>query len=250
MPEYRWNTSPFAEGYDAAAPQIHPYYTAVQDEMIGLLVAQAGPADAGGGFHVVDLGAGSGRLVEKILAAIPQATATLVDQSEPFLAIAERRLAPFAARVSFVLSRLEADWDQKLPQRPAAIVSTSAIHHLEPHEKQALYQQVCGALPAGGMFLNGDEVRPESDSEYKATMERWADFMRAGMASGAIPAGFHPAAQGWIERNVTRFGAPKKNGDDCHETAAAQLGYFRAAGFQVADVAWTRELWAVLRGVK
>ena len=70
------------------------------------------------------------------------------------------------------------------------------------------------------------------------------------MASGAIPAGFHPAANGWIERNVTRFGEPKKNGDDCHETAAAQLGYFREAGFCVAEVAWSRELWSVLRGVK
>lgn len=249
MAEYRWNTSPFAEGYDAAAPQIHPYYTAVQDEMIRLLVAQAGPAEVGD-FHVVDLGAGSGRLVEKILTAIPQATATLVDQSEPFLAIAERRLAPFVARVNFVVSRLEGDWDKKLPKQAAVIVSTSAIHHLEPHEKNSLYQAVFNALPAGGLFLNGDEVRPESDAEYKATMERWASFMRAGMASGAIPAGFHPAANGWIERNVTRFGEPKKNGDDCHETGAAQLDYFRAAGFSLADIPWSRELWSVLRGVK
>lgn len=250
MAEYRWNTSPFAEGYDAAAPQIHPHYTAVQDEIIGLLIAQAGPAEVGGDFHVVDLGAGSGRLVEKILTAIPQATATLVDQSEPFLAIAERRLAPFAARVSFVVSRLEGDWDQKLPKPPSAIISTSAIHHLEPHEKQAIYQRIFHVLPAGGLFLNGDEVRPESEAEYKTTMERWADFMRAGMTSGAIPAGFHPAANGWIERNVTRFGEPKKNGDDCHETGAAQLEYFRAAGFSTADITWQQELWSVLRGVK
>jgi SAM-dependent methyltransferase len=250
MPDYRWNTSAFAEGYDAAAPQIHPYYTAVQNEIIALLVAQAGPAETAGDFHVVDLGGGSGRLMEKVLAAIPHATATLIDQSEPFLAIAERRLAPFALRVNFVVSQLQDNWSEKLTQQPTAIISTSAIHHLDPGEKQALYQQVCGTLAPGGQFLNGDEVRPEDEAEYKATMERWADFMRAGIASGVIPAGFHPAALGWIERNVTRFGEPKKSGDDCHETAAAQLGYFRAAGFIVADVAWQQELWSVLRGVK
>jgi tRNA (cmo5U34)-methyltransferase len=250
MPEYRWNTSPLAEGYDAAAPQIHPYYSAVQDEMITLLVAHAGPAEVAGEFHVVDLGAGSGRLVERILGAIPHATATLVDQSEPFLALAERRLASFGPRIHFVLSRLQDAWDQQLTKRPAAIVSTSAIHHLEPQEKQALYQRVYGALAAGGVFLNGDEVRPESDAEYRAVLERWADFMRAGMASGAIPAGFHPAANAWIERNVTRFGEPKKSGDDCHETAAVQLDYLRAAGFRIADVTWQQELWSVLRGVK
>jgi len=93
-------------------------------------------------------------------------------------------------------------------------------------------------------------VRPESDAEYQATMERWADFMRSGMSSGRIPEIFHPAAHGWIDRNVTRFGEPKKSGDDCHETAAVQLAYFHAAGFRTADVPWRAELWSVLRGSK
>jgi hypothetical protein len=81
-------------------------------------------------------------------------------------------------------------------------------------------------------------------------MERWADFMREGMANHRIPEIFHPAAQGWIDRNVTRFGDPKQSGDDCHETAEAQLGYFRETGFRTADVTWSQELWSVLRGVK
>jgi len=248
MAEYRWNTSPFAEGYDAAAPQIHPCYVEVQEAIVGQLVELAAAADLP--LHVVDLGGGSGRLLEKVLSTLPTASATIVDQSEAFLAIAERRLAPFAGRVSFVVSRLQADWPSKLAVQPSAIISTSAIHHLDPGEKQALYQEVANALGPGGLFLNGDEVRPEDEAEYQATMERWANFMRAGMASGAIPTGFHPAAQSWIERNVVRFGEPKKSGDDCHETAATQLGYFLAAGFKQADVPWHRELWSVLRGVK
>ena len=67
---------------------------------------------------------------------------------------------------------------------------------------------------------------------------------------GAVPPLFHDALYGWIERNVTRFGQPKKSGDDCHETIAAQLNYFRAAGFRLADCPWQRDLWAILRGVK
>lgn len=250
MADYRWNTSPFAEGYDAAAPQIHPHYTQAQDAILEALHQLPAATDATVRFHVVDLGGGSGRLLERVLSTFPHATATIVDQSEPFLAIAERRLAPFAPRVAYAVGRLQADWPAQLQSRPTAIISTSAIHHLEPAEKKALYQQVANTLPTGGLFLNGDEVRPEDDAEYKAIMERWADFMRAGMASGAIPAGFHPAAQGWIDRNVTRFGEPKKSGDDCHETAAVQLEYFRGGGFRQADVPWHRELWSVLRGLK
>lgn len=248
MPVYRWNTSAFAEGYDAAAPEIHPYYKAVQEQIVTLLAEHAQAINAASGYHVVDIGGGSGRLLERVLTAIPHATATIIDQSEAFLAIAERRLAPFAARVKYLVSRLQENWSANLKAKPQAIISTSAIHHLEPAEKQTLYQQVASALPAGGLFLNGDEVRPANDTEYKAILDRWAAFMHAGMNSGTIPAGFHPAALGWIDRNVTRFGEPKKSGDDCHETAAVQLNYFLTAGFRAADVAWHQELWSVLRG--
>jgi tRNA (cmo5U34)-methyltransferase len=249
MAEYRWNTSAFAEGYDAAAPEIHPYYVPVQEQIVQLLRAHSQAIDAAN-YYVVDLGGGSGRLLEKVLSVIPQATATIVDQSEAFLAIAERRLAQFGQRIEFLVARLQENWSAKLSKQPQAIISSSAIHHLEPAEKQTLYKQVADALPTGGLFLNGDEVRPENDAEYRATMERWADFMRAGMSSGKIPAIFHPAAQGWIDRNVTRFGEPKKSGDDCHEMAPVQLDYFRAAGFREADVAWHQELWSVLRGLR
>jgi tRNA (cmo5U34)-methyltransferase len=249
MTDYRWNTSAFAEGYDAAAPEIHPYYAAIQDEIVTLLANHAAESQ-NGSYHVLDLGGGSGRLLERVLTALPNSQATIIDQSEPFLALAERRLARFPGRVTFLPIRLQSDWPSLVPTPFQAVISSSAIHHLEPAEKRMLYQQVYDALPPGGLFLNGDEVRPENNDEYRALMERWADFMRAGMRSGRIPEIFHPAAQGWIDRNVTRFGEPKKSGDDCHETAEAQLGYFRAAGFTTADVPWHRELWSVLRGVK
>ena len=34
-PTYRWNTSAAAEAYDQAAPAIHPFYEAVQDQILG-----------------------------------------------------------------------------------------------------------------------------------------------------------------------------------------------------------------------
>jgi hypothetical protein len=126
----------------------------------------------------------------------------------------------------------------------------SAIHHLEPTEKQSLYGRCFRALAAGGVLLNGDEVRAEDEAEYRAELTQWAGHMQRQMAGGAVPDIFHPALLGWIDRNVTRFGQPKKSGDDCHETIAAQLRYLQAAGFGTCDVPWQRELWAVLRGQK
>lgn len=242
---YRWNTSDFAVGYDAAADKIHPRYLEIQDAILSLL-----PAALDQGGLLVDLGGGSGRLMERILGVHPLARGLVIDQSEPFLAIAERRLAVFGERAACRLVKLQEAWEADLPAAPTAIVSMSAIHHLEPAEKRALYEQCFRALAPGGVLLNGDEVRAEDDAIHRAELTQWASHMQRQVASGAIPDIFHPALLGWIDRNVTRFGQPKKSGDDCHETVAAQLGYLRAAGFATCDVPWQRELWAVLRATK
>lgn len=243
--QYRWNTSDFAVGYDQAAAVVHPRYVEIQDAILGFL----SPALAAGGL-VIDLGGGSGRLAERILDAYPQVQMLVLDQSEPFLALAERRLARFGSRVSCQLARLQDSWADGLATKPMALVSMSAIHHLEPAEKQRLYQQCCDVLAPGGVLLNGDEVRAEDETTYESHLTQWAGHMRQKMEAGAVPASFHAALVGWIERNVTRFGEPKKSGDDCHETVAAQLDYFRAAGFAQCDAPWHKDLWAVLRAVK
>jgi tRNA (cmo5U34)-methyltransferase len=245
MAAYRWNSSDFAMGYDAAAHIVHPQYVAIQDEILRLL---DGPLAQGGA--VVDLGGGSGRLMERILDRFPDARGIVIDQSEPFLALSERRLERFGDRASCILSRLQDDWSTELSISPIAFVSMSAIHHLEPPEKQSLYQRCFDLLKSGGALLNGDEVRPTDDGEYLATLTAWAEHMQREMAAGTIPPTFHDALRGWINRNVAQFGRPKKSGDDCHETIDAQLGYFRSAGFNSVDCDWQHALWAILRGVK
>src|SRR5207302_403528 len=104
--------------------------------------------------------------VERILDRWPQAKVVVLDQSEPFLALAERRLARVGWRASCVLARLQDDWSAHLPGPVTAFVSMSAIHHLEPAEKESLYRRCYELLAPGGILLNGDEVRAESDSEY------------------------------------------------------------------------------------
>ena len=245
MATYRWNTTDFAAGYDAAAHLVHPRYVEIRNEILRLL-----PQDGDTARVIVDLGGGSGKLMERVLERWPKAQGIVVDQSEPFLALAERRLERFGGRAHCLLARLQEDRDWQEPNKVDAIISMSAIHHLEPAEKAALYRRCCDSIKPGGVLLNGDEVRPDSDQDYLANLTKWADHMQQQMAAGLIPAAFHGALEGWIERNVTRFGQPKKSGDDCHEAIEAQLEYFRAAGFAVADCPWRGDLWAVLRGIK
>jgi cyclopropane fatty-acyl-phospholipid synthase-like methyltransferase len=240
-PTYRWNTSVAAEAYDAAAPDIHPHYESVQNTILDQL-----PFAADESIVVADLGAGSGRLVQRLLVQFSNARAWLVDQSEPFLALAERKLQPFASRTSFIQRRLQDDWATELTEPPNAIVSTSAIHHLEPVEKRALFSRCYAALKPGGLFINGDEYRPADDIAYRALLKDWSAHMYAALDAGRIPESFRQTIDNWYGRNIRRFDEPKKSGDDCLETIETQVGYLREAGFASVEVAWADKLWAVV----
>ena len=222
---------------------IHPFYVEVQDKILTLLAGEGCEPEC-----VVDLGGGSGRLLERLLERFGRTHALLVDQSAAFLAIAERRLARFGDRVTLIEKRLQDDWRSALPAAPNALVSMSAIHHLEPAEKQALYAKCHAALAPNGLFLNGDEFRPESDADYLAMLKWWSRQKDVDAAEGRIPESFRPVFEAWHDRNITRFGKPKSSGDDCHETAAVQEAYLRRAGFRDVHVAWSERLWGVLFG--
>lgn len=245
MPDYRWNFSEFAVAYDQAAETVHPYYLELQAAILQDLLPNDEPE-----VFLVDLGGGSGRLMERALDKWPKCRGMALDQSQPFLALAERRLARFGSRASCVLARLQDDWRSLLPHPPAAIISMSAIHHLDSAEKQSFYQRCFDVLDPGSQLLNGDEVRPENDADYLPTLQEWVALWEAGISRGSIPSGIHAALRSWTQRNVTRFDQPKQSGDDCHETAEAQLQYLRAAGFGEKKVLWHKKLWALLSAKK
>ncbi len=242
---YRWNVADHAAGYDEAADRIHPHYLEIQDAILAQI---ARPKDAD--FLLVDLGGGSGRLAEKFLDRFTRARAIVIDQSEAFLEIAAARLARFGGRGACQVARLQDDWSGQLPEAPTVITSMSAIHHLDPQEKQQLYQRCYDALAPLGMLLNGDEIRAEDDGEYLAAVTAWAAHMRNLVGAGLVNDAMRPMLAKWEERNVTRFGEPRTSGDDCHETIAAQLSYFCTCGFRGVGVPWQQQMWAVLEGIK
>ena len=245
MNGYRWNAVTAATGYDEAAAVIHPRYQEIQDCILSQL-----PTNPTASFTLLDAGGGSGRLLERILKRYPHAHGINLDQSEAFLALAERRLHPFGSRVRCYLMRLQENWEASLQVRPHYIVSMSAIHHLDQSEKEQFYQRCFTAIEPEGMFINGDEVRPTDDQDYLARLRHWAEHMRQVMATGEVPVTMQLTLESWIQRNVNDFGTPKTSGDDCHETTAEQLQTLRKCGFTKTEQLWAQEMWAVFSGIK
>ena len=245
MTNYRWNADQPAQDYDAAAEHIHPHYLEIQDKILQLLQEKELGAPL-----IVDLGGGSGRLMERILQSIPQAMGVVIDQSDAFLALAAERLQRFGVRANLSQHRLQDDWSTDLPGSVDAIISTSAIHHLDPQEKQALFTQCHECLQPNGTFINGDEYRPADQDEYFQLLKNWSDHMRAKLETGSIAVSFGEMVDRWHERNITEFSRPKQSGDDCHETVQEQIDSLQRWGFHQVTLHWQQDLWGVLQAVK
>lgn len=94
---------------------------------------------------VLDAGCGSGRLTELLLERLPRGRVIAVDKSPAMLAEAERNLAGFGTRVSFVCSDLTA---LELDAAIDVVVSTATFHWILDHD--ALFRALYRALRPHG----------------------------------------------------------------------------------------------------
>ena len=115
---------------------------------------------------VLDIGAGTGLFSQFILDINPHLQFTLADFSDQMLDVARER---FREDANFEFIELDFAKDP-LPGKFDLIISALAIHHLDDHQKAALYKRIYKALNDGGLFINADQVAGRSlqfDSLYK-----------------------------------------------------------------------------------
>src|SRR5205085_6405979 len=114
------------------------------------------PCDAA--IEVLDVGAGYGAVSEEVLKRFPNARVTLQDYSQPMLAEAQRRLAPHAARLTYVTADLtDPAWPQAVGGPFDLAVSAIALHNLRDLPTiYACYRAIHDLLRPEGRFLDYD----------------------------------------------------------------------------------------------
>lgn len=147
--------------------------------------------------RIVDLGCGSGVTARAILAQHPEATAVLVDFSEPMMAAARQELAGHRPAPVFVVADLaDPGWVVTLREHaPFDVVASSyAIHHLSDARKRRLYGEIYSLLASGGWFVNVEHVASRTprieamsdalmiDSIHAFQRGKGADVTRADVA--------------------------------------------------------------------
>ena len=180
--------------------------------------------------QIIDLGAGTGLLSQKILEAHSQAQLTLVDLSEKMLAVARMRfngLSNVTIEVSDIL-------DYPMEDNSCdAIVSSLAIHHLTDGDKKAIYRKIFRALKPGGFFVNAEQVLADNDFLQKLYHQRWCYEIEHSVLSREE-----------IDASYERIKLDKR------ATIASQLDWLREAGFSQVDCLYKYYYFAVLWTMK
>ena len=239
-----------AETYDKMAPMMVPQYDLLQNEVFNIL-----GFDSNKKFIAIDLGAGSGIFLEKVLSIYPNAICYWIDYSLDFLKVAQTRLERFKGRVIYIHSALEKNWETELEFKPDLIFSMSAIHHLENFEKKELYKKCFQLLNENGWFFNADEMKTMYKEPYKNSLIYWANYVTASKV--IVPVELKPYYDKWNShfdnwklRNIDNFSLPKYKGDDLHENFIDQLNWLSDAGFKNQDIFVKYHLWNLIGGQK
>src|SRR6266545_2332710 len=190
-------------------------------ETLNLLVGLV-PADEDATIRVLDIGSGHGVVAAAVLDAFPRATAIGLDVSEAMMSVGRERMARFGERFryhegDFSDGSLPAD----LPGPFDVIVSSRAIHHINPDAKRRLFGDVYAQLNPGGCFLDIDNMRPRDE------------FLRARYAK-VDPC--RPTGYGNQANRQPRPGGSREHPDP----VAEQLASLRDAGFTHVDCFWKR----------
>jgi trans-aconitate methyltransferase len=161
---------------------------AVMSDAIGTLVGDV--------FTALDLGCGPGSLSQRILERYPLARCIGIDTDPVLLSIGRHALARFGERLSWVDADLRAsDWVNAVGlERVDAVVSTTALHWLEPGQLFPLYRQIRGLLRKDGLLLNGDNM---PFGPHQPACQRLADNAEAQRAQAAFGVAQIPDWERW-----------------------------------------------------
>lgn len=153
--------------YDADMDLMHPNRHKMVEVMIAVLAASGLEPRA-----VVDLGTGTGFLLERLLRRFPSCRAIAIDGSQEMMATAKSRLGTLAERVEFRSGDFRQPEAFGLKIHSAdAVVSAYALHHLNLEEKARTIGYCRRLLKENGWFLNADLVREEDEFLERLTQD-------------------------------------------------------------------------------
>ena len=246
----RFHLQKMAVNYDKMCQLMVPGYDFLQNAVIDILKFENMEK-----IVLLDLGAGSGILIEKVLKEFPDSTCYYLDSSDEFMSVAKERLQKYEDRVNYIKSDFCRNWESEITEKLTVITSMSAIHHLQTENKKKLYQKCYDMLEKDGWFFNIDEMKTMTEDAYLKNLYYWVHHAKE--QKYRIPEDLSSSYEAWMEkfsnwkkRNLDNAHLPKQEGDDIHEPFLAQLDCLKEIGFTETDIFSKHLLWCLIGGKK
>lgn len=166
-------------------------------------------------YRVLDIGTGTGHLVERVLDQHPTATVHVVHDERINLDAARERLAAHGERITFELGdyvrvNLDGPYD--------VVVQELDANFLENKSKRTLLSATYAALRRGGRQISVTPIRGATDALEDIYLEQWHDMARRqGATETDLEHGLFASARGRTA------------------TLAQQLDWMAADGFENVD---------------
>lgn len=121
----------------------------------------------GTSLNSLDIACGPGSLSRRFLRRLPDSKITSVDYDPLLLSIGKQSLSEYSKRISWVEGDLRGNqWtDNLVPESFDTAMSTTALHWLDEKGLENLYHNVYRLLHGGGIFMNGDHMVDENNSQ-------------------------------------------------------------------------------------
>ncbi len=227
-------TAHSAESYDREIAATIPFYETLHAETLDLVRAARPDVRLW-----LDTGCGTGRLVERALAAFPTARFVLADPSEAMLARARQRLAgernerserseQREGRVTILPAAGTGDLSPRLTHHPDVITAILAHHYLDVAGRQQALRFCHDLLPEGGLFVTVETIEPATKHGVHLGLVRWRRFQ--------LEQGRSPEA---VEAHLARYGTKL-----LPISLEAHLALLKGAGFRVVEPFWLSVLHA------
>jgi len=228
-----YETSARVAAYDADMDLMHPNRHKMVEVIIAVL-AEAAPEPQ----LVLDLGAGTGFLLERLLRRFPNCRAVAIDGSRQMVDSAKSRLGALAERVDFVVADFRQPEAVGVAVESAdAVVSAYALHHLNLQEKAQLIGHCRARLKEDGWFLNADLAVSE-DEFLEALTQQMRVSGIVDRARGRDPR--------FPDRSATRRFLDDLQRNECDQPQREEddLRVVRECGFRHVSLFWkdTREV--------
>jgi tRNA (cmo5U34)-methyltransferase len=221
------------------------YFVPDRERQIGIIADMIPPPPAGA--LLVELCPGEGLLSRALLQRFPACRLLALDGSAEMRARTQATCRAEADRLTVAAFDLASrDW-RTFSERPQAIVSSLAIHHLDGSEKRMLFRDLAAALASAGVLVIADIVRPPDARGLNVAAEQWDEAVRARALAldGDLRAFAEFERLGW-----NYFRDSGGNSIDKPSSLAEQLAWLAEAGFVGVDCQWLLAGHAIFGGRK